>query len=122
MTTTVGPQKKFDPRYVAFFERFNSGEYFEAHEVLESLWLETTGPTKDFYKGLIQTAVALLKMEQGKPEPAARLARRALSILEQYPSSCEGLAVDQVADLLRSTLDRNNHDIPTRPQLELRSP
>src|SRR5438128_2040143 len=28
-----------DPHYLGFFEYFNKGEFYEAHDVLESLWL-----------------------------------------------------------------------------------
>lgn len=38
---------------------FNCGEFFEAHEVLEDAWRTTSGPMKDFLKGLIHAAVAL---------------------------------------------------------------
>lgn len=38
---------------------FNEGEYFEAHEVWEDLWMEAQGPRRSYLQGLIQVAVAL---------------------------------------------------------------
>ena len=38
---------------------FNSGQYFEAHEVWEDLWRVAEGPLKRFYQGMIQAAVGL---------------------------------------------------------------
>lgn len=112
----------FDSRYVGFFERFNRQEYFEAHEVLEGLWLETTGERKDFYKGLIQTAVALLKLKQGKTDPAVRLAGRALSHLENYLPEYEGLDVTTPVTLLRELIaGRNLLGDGSSPMLELMS-
>ena len=34
----------YDPRYLAGIVLFNRGDYFEAHEVWEDLWMETAGP------------------------------------------------------------------------------
>lgn len=47
-----------DVRYAAYFHHFNRGDYYEAHDVLESLWLERGRQAKGaaFYQGLIQLA------------------------------------------------------------------
>jgi predicted metal-dependent hydrolase len=113
-------ESKFDPRYVDFFRRFNEQQYFEAHEVLEELWQEIDGAPRDFYKGLIQTAAAFLKLQQDKPQPAARLAERAGSHLEKYRPACEDLDVDFVLDLLQDVRQgRNLLAEGQPPQLEL---
>ena len=49
----------YDPRYLAGIVLFNRGDYFEAHEVWEALWMETFGEEKRFYQALIQAAVGL---------------------------------------------------------------
>lgn len=84
-----------------FVEHFNRQEYFEAHDVLEEFWLVTRGEHRDFYKGLIQTAVALLKLQQGKTAPASTLARRAASHLRKYGPMCEGIDVELVLGWLQ---------------------
>src|SRR5688500_13861280 len=33
-----------DPRYTGYFTCFNLGQYYEAHDVLEDLWLGERGP------------------------------------------------------------------------------
>ncbi len=84
-----------EPCYLAWFERFNAGEYYEAHEVLESLWLRTTGADRDFFKGLIQVAGAFVHLrkewERALPTtapsrlpPAARLFLRGKIHLAPY--------------------------------------
>jgi len=93
---------------MGFIERFNSQAYFEAHEVLEELWLKTQGDHRDFYKGLIQTAAVFLKLEQGKPDPAARLAQRAASHLEKYRPICEQVNVDEVLNWLYDVVRGQN--------------
>lgn len=77
---------RWDARYVGYFVCFNAQLYYEAHDVLEDLWLEEgrCGPNYAFYKGLIQAAGAFvhLKLHHGDPHhpvhsqrlaPAARL-------------------------------------------------
>lgn len=91
---------RYDHRYLAYFECFNRQDFFEAHEVLESLWLATQDNRRNFYKGLIQTAAALLKIKTGKHDPARRLAARATTLLQPYAPSYEGLNVQTVLQLL----------------------
>jgi predicted metal-dependent hydrolase len=120
-TKSFSAESKLDPRYVDFFQRFNEQQYFEAHEVLEALWHATDDDQRDFYKGLIQTAAVFLKLQQGKPQPAARLAERATSHLEKYRPTCECLDVNSVVDLLRDVqLGRNLLAEGQPPRLELR--
>ena len=109
-----------DPHLVSFIECFNRQAYYEAHDVLEELWLKTTGERRDFYKGLIQTAVVFLKLQQGKPEPARRLAQRAASHLEKYPRVCERLSVEEVLRWLHD-VGRGSNLVAEGdpPQLEL---
>jgi hypothetical protein len=84
-----------DPCYLAWFERFNACEYYEAHEVLEVLWLRTSGGDRDFFKGLIQVAGAFvhLRKQSERPlhatdstrlRPAARLFLRGREHLSPY--------------------------------------
>ena len=52
---------------------FNAGEYEEAHEEFEMVWLSTHGPESDFYKGLVQAAIALHHFQRGNLAGAAQL-------------------------------------------------
>lgn len=109
-----------DPHLTGFIECFNRQEYYQAHDVLEELWLKTSGERRDFYKGLIQTAAVFLKLQQGKPDPAARLAQRASSHLEKYRPVCEELNVDEVMGWLYDVVrGRNVVAEGACPRLEL---
>jgi hypothetical protein len=67
-----------DPHYAAYFEYFNRGLYYEAHDVLEQLWLPIRkGPEGHFYKGLIQLAGAFVHWQKGRPGPMAALLKLA---------------------------------------------
>jgi predicted metal-dependent hydrolase len=63
----------YDARYLAGIEQFNRQEYFDAHEVWEDLWRDSTGPEAGFYKGLIQASVCLYHLGRGNLAGARRL-------------------------------------------------
>src|SRR6187402_1755478 len=101
-----------DPHYFGFFQCFNATLYYEAHEVLEELWLAQgkQSPQYAFYKGLIQCAGAFvhMKLNHESPahrvhaqrlEPAARLLRLTLENLENYPTIHENLELEKVRAL-----------------------
>jgi predicted metal-dependent hydrolase len=99
--------KGVSPHYVGFFECFNKQLFFEAHEVLEELWLGERGKVNGlFYKGLIQLAGAFVHLQKHRSGPAAALFRLAQANLTQYPSFYEGLALPEVLALIGQWLAR----------------
>ncbi len=95
------PQPVLDHRYVAFFDRFNQQLYFEAHEVLEALWLQERGGARDrFYKGLIQIAGAFVHVQKERRGPATALLKLAQANLLLYPEEFEFLTVSEVTGQL----------------------
>jgi predicted metal-dependent hydrolase len=73
-----------DPRFTEFVELFNHKKFFEAHEVLEDLWLVSHGETKTFYKGLIQLAVAFAHLQRNNRRGARQVHLRATGLLSQF--------------------------------------
>lgn len=85
---------RVDPRYAGFFECFNAGEFYESHDVLEDLWLESRGGPKDlFYKALIQFAGAFVHLQKDRMGAAGKLFRLSKGYLSRYPETYEELAV-----------------------------
>ena len=69
---------ELDPHYAGFFECFNQQLFYEAHDVLEELWLpRRREPDGLFYKGLIQLAGAFVHLQKDRLSPAAALFRLA---------------------------------------------
>ena len=106
-----------DPRYAAYFVCFHRADYYEAHDVLEDLWLETRGSDRAFYKGLIQLAGAFvhLRRQRERPwhpkdgrrtAPAARLLALAESNLRAFGPLHLGLDVPAVLELAAATRER----------------
>lgn len=85
---------QYDPRYLAGIVLFNRGDFFEAHEVWESLWMETFTPEKKFYQGLIQAAVGLLHFCNGNVAGAAKLYKSSRDYMTRYGSPFLGLNQD----------------------------
>jgi len=74
-----------DAHYLGYFECFNAGRFYEAHDVLEELWLaDRRGPHGDFYKGLIQFAGAFVHLQKDRLRPAAALFGLARGNLAKY--------------------------------------
>jgi predicted metal-dependent hydrolase len=73
-----------DPRYLAGIVLFNRGDFFEAHEVWESLWMETHGPEKPFVQGLIQAAVGLCHFCNGNVRGAAKLYKSSRDYMQRF--------------------------------------
>lgn len=112
-----------DVRYAAYFHHFNRGDYYEAHDVLESLWLEqgreaTSGA---FYKGLIQLAGGFVHMRKHHEHPAHRVhgkrlgpAARLLKLAEKnigpYGEEWEGLEIEPILDLAKKTIQKLEAD------------
>ena len=97
---------KFDPHYTGYFELFNRQKFYEAHDVLEHIWLpDKHGPNGAFYKGLIQLAGAFVHLQKNRPQPAAALLKLALANLEKYPPVHEHLNLNGLGILVRKWLD-----------------
>ena len=91
--------RELNAYYLGYFECFNRQLFYEAHDVLEELWLpERKGCNGDFFKGLIQLAGAFVHLQKNRLKPAAALFRLARANLEKYPQQHERL---QIPGLLR---------------------
>ncbi|PYL37126.1 MAG: hypothetical protein DMF34_11545, partial [Verrucomicrobia bacterium] len=65
------------PYYRAYFQCWNEQRYYEAHDVLEQLWLNTDTDDDDFFKGLIQAAGAFVHLQKNFEHPThAKHSRR----------------------------------------------
>lgn len=96
-----------DARYLGFFECFNRGLFFEAHDVLEELWLQDRAHANyAFYKGLIQLAGAFVHLQKNRLRPAAALFKLARTNLQKYPPLHERLDTAGVLNLIEDWLAR----------------
>ena len=97
--------KSHSAYYLGYFECFNQELYFEAHDVLEELWLEDkSSPDYSFHKGLIQLAGAFVHLQKNRLRPASALFRLTRDNLRKYPAEHADLDVKGVLDLIERWL------------------
>ncbi|HEY4769249.1 MAG TPA: DUF309 domain-containing protein [Myxococcales bacterium] len=86
-------------------ELFNLGQYYEAHEVWEELWLTLEDEPRLFVQGLIQVAAASHKaFAQNQPVGCVKLLTTALEKLEPAPPDFLGVETRQFIAALRRML------------------
>lgn len=134
----TAPDRALDLRYTGYFACFNAQRYYEAHDVLEDLWLQTRDGDHLFFKGLIQLAGAFVHLQKQalhpthpkhgrRLRPAARLFQLALRNLEPYAPVHLHLDVAEASGLCRETAaavaaggyERNPWAPECAPQLHL---
>ena len=118
-----GPDPNYDPRYLAGILFFNRQDYFEAHEVWEDLWMDSAGPEKRFYQGLIQAAVGLFHFGNGNLRGAAKLYHSSRDYMVRYGSPYLGLDAaafwEQMARCFAEVHAGTDPDRNLRPREEL---
>jgi Domain of unknown function (DUF309) len=119
------------PYYRAFFRCWNEQRYYEAHDVLEQVWLGKTIPPEDaqYFKGLIQAAGAFVHLQKhfehpthakhGKRlAPAVRLFRLAEKNLAPFGAERHALRLDGFREMLeryRGAVDAERGKNPWSP-------
>ncbi len=88
---------------------FNRGDYYEAHEKLEDAWNADKSVGRDFYKAILQVAVAYLQIERANYRGATKMFLRVRQWLNPLPDVCHGVNIGQlrrdmneVSDLVQS--------------------
>ena len=119
------------PFYLAYFQCWNDQRYYEAHDLLEQMWLKMDSADDNFFKGLIQAAGAFVHLRKNfeypqhakhsrRLRPAVRLFILAETNLKPFAPSHHGLDVSRLLDLLRSNreqiIDSQYQKNPWSPQ------
>jgi uncharacterized protein len=82
------------------FERglahFNAGEFFEAHEVWEEIWLTAPDPEKTFLQGMIQIAAAFHHYSRRNLRGTKSLLGAGLAKIDSFPGDHRGLALAEL--------------------------
>jgi len=84
----------YPPLYLEGIAHFNECDFYESHELWETLWADYQGPSRKFYQGLIQAAVALHHFGNGNIRGARKLYYSTRDYLEPYRPTHMGLDLD----------------------------
>ncbi|MCC7490840.1 MAG: DUF309 domain-containing protein [Fimbriimonadaceae bacterium] len=87
-----------------FVRLFNAGRYWDSHEALEALWRATVGPEREFYRGLIQAAAALVHHARRNRHGMRVLASKARRRLLPFAPTHQGIAVQRLLTELEQHL------------------
>jgi hypothetical protein len=126
--------------YRAYFRLWNEQDYYQAHDVLEHIWLETTSDDARYFKGLIQAAGAFVHLQKQfehpthpkhgrRLQPAVRLFRLAIHNLSPFGPVRHAFEVGKfreilekyVEAILKSDYRRNPWSPETAPRLQLQN-
>jgi predicted metal-dependent hydrolase len=105
------------PFYRAYFRCWNDQRYYEAHDVLEHLWLNSDTSDDNFFKGLIQAAGAFVHLQKNyehpthakhsrRLRPAVRLFELAEKNLGPFAPRHHRLDVAALIDLLQTNREK----------------
>ena len=115
------------PFYRAYFQCWNEQRYYEAHDVLEQVWLTKDSADDAFFKGLIQAAGAFVHLQKNfehpthpkhgqRLRPAVRLFQLAEKNLAAFAPQHHGLDVSALIELLKAHREKiTRSDYQTNP-------
>jgi predicted metal-dependent hydrolase len=99
-------------------ELFNSGRYWDAHEVWEREWMtDRKGPDSGFYKGLIQVAAGCLHYGRRNRRGAVNKWRSGADYLRPYLPAHKGVPLAPLVESVDGYLQAISG--PTWPELTM---
>lgn len=94
---------------IAGVREFNRGEFYRQHDLFEAQWVETEGPVRDLYRGILQVGVAYYQIERGNYRGALKMLQRSVQWLALLPDNCQGIDVQALrrdSTIMRAELQR----------------
>lgn len=89
-----GRSMKAPPELQRAIEQFNRGEFWECHETLEDVWLETPYPFRLFYHAIIKTAVGFHHLSAHNRHGARVKLRDGVEMLGLFQPEWMGVRTD----------------------------
>jgi predicted metal-dependent hydrolase len=94
---------RYPDQYLQFIQKFNQGEFYECHDLLEELWMEDKA--NKFLQGLLQLAVGLYHLECGNIKGARWMFGNARKYLSTYSPIYWDMDVDRVLVYIDACVD-----------------
>jgi predicted metal-dependent hydrolase len=109
------------PVLLAAAREFNSGRFFEAHEILEEGLEEVDEGHWDLALGLIQIAVGYHKASQGLASGAVLMLGKGLEKVSPFPAEVATLQLEPLRRRVAADIDRLRRGEPAdAPRMQLR--
>jgi len=84
---------------------FNDGEWFDAHEEWEDIWVMASDQKKRFYQGLIQCAVTLEHIRRGNPRGVRSVWKSCVPKFDGITGIYMGIDVPKLLSDMRAVVD-----------------
>ena len=115
-----------DPRFYSGIQSFNSGNFYEAHDLFEDLWHECDEPKRRWIHGMVQISVAMHHHSTGNLNGSLLLLAEGISRMRRAEISPIGFKegeflepCQEILKLLQTKLKDSNHSPcmkPDKPQ------
>jgi predicted metal-dependent hydrolase len=105
LTREYSDRASATPRLLRGVDLFNSGHYWEAHEVWEAEWTpDRKGPDSGFYKGLIQVAAGCLHYRRHNRRGAVNKWRSGTDYIRPYLPAHRGIRLAPLVESVQGFL------------------
>ena len=93
---------------------YRTGQFFEAHEHWELVWLTLAQPEKSFLQALVQISAAFHHLGRGNRTGAISLLTRSLRRLDASPTIFGCIDVESLRKHVRNWIEalREGHELP----------
>ncbi len=102
--------------------QFNRGQFFEAHETWEEIWLAAQEPERTFLQGMIQVAAAFHHYFRGNRAGAKSLLEAGLKKLGSFQPVHRGIQLDllcaSAGEWIRDLSEGRSPQFAQRPQVQ----
>lgn len=105
--------EEYPLEYYEFFVKFNEGDYYTCHDLLEEMWM--TDKDNLFLKGLLQMSVAIYHYEYGNIKGARVMMKTAHTYLQGYRPKFWGLDLEKVYPFIEHCLSTFPQEIDRVP-------
>lgn len=85
-------------------QEFNQGQFYDCHDTLEAIWMESGEPEKNFYQGVLQIAVALYHLSNRNARGAMILLGEGMNRLRRYEPAYSGIDVSDLVEVSEDLL------------------
>ncbi|MFS0863687.1 DUF309 domain-containing protein [Fredinandcohnia sp. 179-A 10B2 NHS] len=92
----------YPQEYYEFFIKFNEGDYYTCHDLLEEIWMTEKGNL--FLKGLLQMTVAIYHYEYGNIKGARLMMEAGKHYLHPYRPFHWGIDLEEVLNFIEKCL------------------
>jgi predicted metal-dependent hydrolase len=94
-------------RLIQAADKFNTGDFFECHEILEDVWFDVRDRSRDFYQGLLHIAVGFYHLTKKKnPKGTILQLDKAILKLEPYGKEFSGIETEKLLKQIKRIKDK----------------